>query len=220
VKGTNLSKTTRQWAAEDFLGPNAPTSLDGVTVQINGLPGSVYYISPTQINVQAPDDAAIGQVPVTVSNCAGISPAFFGQKGNGQPGMLAPAAFKVGDTQYLAALFNDGVTFVGDVGLIPGAAFRPAKSGDIITAYGVGFGAVVPPIPAGVVVSERNALPGVTIRFATVPATVTFAGLAPGAVGLYQFNFIVPDIPDGVYKINIVVGNRQSAQQFSLTVRR
>ena len=42
---------------------------------------------------------------------------------------------------------------------------------------------------------QTNALQAeVKITFAGVPALVTYAGLAPGYVGLYQFNIVVPSI--------------------------
>ena len=49
--GSNLSTTTRTWAGSDFNGPNAPTTLDGVSVKVNGKTAFVYYISPSQINI-------------------------------------------------------------------------------------------------------------------------------------------------------------------------
>ncbi|MGD0778851.1 MAG: IPT/TIG domain-containing protein, partial [Candidatus Solibacter sp.] len=56
VKGTNLSTTTRIWAASDFtgLGNNLPTNLSGVQVMVNNQPAAVYYISPTQVSFQVP----------------------------------------------------------------------------------------------------------------------------------------------------------------------
>src|SRR5438874_1006071 len=32
IKGRNLAQTTRQWTGDDFVGVNAPTTLDGVSV--------------------------------------------------------------------------------------------------------------------------------------------------------------------------------------------
>jgi hypothetical protein len=54
IKGTNLATGARLWEGKDFQGTNAPTSLDGTSVTINGKPAFVYYISGTQVNVQAP----------------------------------------------------------------------------------------------------------------------------------------------------------------------
>jgi uncharacterized protein (TIGR03437 family) len=56
---------------------------------------------------------------------------------------------------------------------------------------------VTPDIPAGEIVAGSNALASFQIYFAGVPATVTYAGLAPGFVGLYQFNVVVPNVAPG-----------------------
>ena len=56
IFGTNLSQITYTWQASDIVNGALPTSLEGVSVSINGLPAYISYISPTQINVLAPDD--------------------------------------------------------------------------------------------------------------------------------------------------------------------
>jgi len=89
--------------------------------------------------------------------------------------------------------------------LIPGVPFQPAKPGDSITAYGIGFGAVTPAIAPGVVVGGQNSIPNLTISFGATPATLTYAGLAPGNIGLYQFNITVPQVANGDYQINVIV---------------
>ena len=68
VRGVNLAPTTRTWSASDLNGDRLPTSLDGVRVLVNGKPAYVYYISPTQINALAPEDATIGSVPIEIDN--------------------------------------------------------------------------------------------------------------------------------------------------------
>src|SRR5579872_4334071 len=52
VKGANLSKAgdTRIWQSADFINGQMPTSLDGVSVTVNGKSAFIYYISPTQVN--------------------------------------------------------------------------------------------------------------------------------------------------------------------------
>jgi minor extracellular serine protease Vpr len=76
---------------------------------------------------------------------------------------------------------------------LPGS--RPALRGEYIEIYATGLGQVSrlqgdgqpkPPTSAPAI----SALPTVTIGGA--PATVTFSGLAPGAVGLFQINAMVP----------------------------
>ena len=64
IQGTNLAFDTRIWQTSDFIGNDLPTVVDGVSVTINGNPAFVEYISPTQINVQAPTDTATGMVNV------------------------------------------------------------------------------------------------------------------------------------------------------------
>jgi uncharacterized protein (TIGR03437 family) len=96
-------------------------------------------------------------------------------------------------------VFPDGVTYVLPSGAIPGVPSRPAKAGDTITLYGIGFGAVTPGTPAGQITGESNMLnqPFHFYFEPTFPGTeaaVTYAGLAPGVVGLYQFNVVIPKL--------------------------
>lgn len=60
IYGTNLSTSTRPWQASDFVGTALPTVVDGVSVTINGKSAAISYVSPSQLNVQAPTDAATG----------------------------------------------------------------------------------------------------------------------------------------------------------------
>ncbi len=218
IKGSNLAVDTRLWAGTDFQGANAPTALDTSSVSIDGHAAFVDYISGGQINAQVPADSNTGSVKITATTCAGTSSAFTGQLAAIEPGLLAPASFNIGGKQYLVALFQDGVTFVGNSGLIPGVPFAPAKPGDSITAYGIGFGSVSPTIAPGTVVSQSNSIPNFSVSFGTIPATVTYEGLAPNAVGLYQFNIVVPEVGDGDYPINVSVGVTQVPQTVYLTV--
>jgi uncharacterized protein (TIGR03437 family) len=219
IKGSNLSASTRSWGGDDFTGPNAPTSLDGVTVTINGKRAFVGYISPGQINVQAPGDSTTGSVDVAVATSSCSTATVKAEKAATAGGLLAPGAFNIGGQQYAAALFADGF-YVGATGLIPGVPFRPAKPGDNITLYGIGFGDVTPAIAPGVVVSSASNVPGLTITFGTTSATVGYAGLAPDAVGLYQFNVVVPDVPDGDHRVVVKIGGTAISQTAYLTVKR
>ena len=58
VKGSNLAPAcdTRIWQGSDFVNSQMPTSLDGVSVTVNGMAAYVYYISPTQVNILTPPD--------------------------------------------------------------------------------------------------------------------------------------------------------------------
>ncbi len=231
IKGVNLADPSDPrllqnggdgiWHAADFNGPNAPTKLDGISAKINGKDAFVYFISPTQIDVLAPADSAVGPVPITVTNCNATSSPTSVTKAALVPGMLAPEKFKVGGKQYLVALFQDNVTFVGNTGLLPGANFRPAKPGEVITAYGIGFGDVTPSFPPGVTATAANSLVNsLAILFDQTPATVQYFGIAPGNTSFYQFNIVVPDVPDGDHQINVTVGGVTVPQTLFLTVHR
>lgn len=196
IYGSALAVDTRPWATADFNGVNAPISLDGTTVTIGGQSAFVDYISPGQVNAQVPFSVAPGSQPLVVTTPSGSTTAYTVTVKALQQGLVAPPSFQVGGKQYVVATFLDGVTYVAPPNSIPGVTSRQAKPGDTIVLYGVGFGPVTPAIPAGQIVQQNNSVASpVTFSFgATAAATPSYQGLAPGAVGLYQFNVVVPTV--------------------------
>jgi uncharacterized protein (TIGR03437 family) len=72
---------------------------------------------------------------------------------------------------------------------------NPAPKGSVITVLASGLGAINPTIPPGSVAptSPPSPVTGDAGAFiGGIPATVQFAGLAPGLAGLYQLNIQVP----------------------------
>ena len=196
IYGTNLAVNRRSWGSADFQGANAPTSLDGTTVTIDGQQAFVDFISGGQVNAQVPSNVATGSQQLVVKVGAASSAAYTLTVNSTEPGMLAPSSFQIGGKQYLGALFTDGVTYVLPPGAIAGVPSRRAKAGDTIVIYGVGFGPVTPNIPAGQIVQQSNSLASsVQVFFGGTPATVTFSGLASNSIGLYQINVTVPSVP-------------------------
>jgi uncharacterized protein (TIGR03437 family) len=164
-------------------------------VTIGGQPAFIDYISPGQVNAQVPSNAGSGPQPVIVTTAAGASSPYTVTVNAEQPGLLAPSSFNMGGKQYAAALFSDGATYVLPPGAIAGLASRRAQPGDAITLYGIGFGPVTPTISAGQIVQQTNALAlPFHLFFGGTEAMVSYSGLAPNAVGLYQFNVIVPQV--------------------------
>ena len=200
IYGSNLAPDTGQWAGSDFNGNEAPTSLDGVEVLIGGQKAFVEYISSSQINAQLPSTIATGgPLPLTVMNETAASSSVNIMVNAVEPGLLAPASFQIGGKQYVVALLPDGATYILPSSAISGVASRPAQPGDTITLYGIGFGPVTPASPAGQIVSEQNQLAQpLQILFGQTPAQLTYDGLAPGFVGLYQFDVVVPQVPDNL----------------------
>lgn len=82
----------------------------------------------------------------------------------------------------------------GTANLLTGDVFvaHPAKAGETMLIYCTGLGSVTNPPQSGAPGSGQLtvATPAVTIGGAK--ATVSFSGLAPGFVGLYQINAMVP----------------------------
>jgi uncharacterized protein (TIGR03437 family) len=232
IKGTNLADPADprltaatnpgQWTSADFTGANAPTNLDGISVSIGGKPAYVWYLSPGQLNVQAPEDSATGNVQITVTNCNTTSTPFTFKKQALAPGLLAPSNYASNGTIYMVATFNSDGAYVLDTTL--GASFglksRPAKPGDLIIAYGVGFGDVTPTILPGIVVGQGNALVNpVTVSFGSTNASLVYQGLAGNFVGLYEFYITVPaGLANGDYPIVVKQNGVALPQTMSLTV--
>ena len=197
IYGSNLAPDTRGWTAADFNGNNAPTSLDGVKVDIGGQQAFVDYISPSQVNALLPSNISVGSMSqLTVTNANGASAPVNVTVNTIEPGLLAPASFKIAGNQYVVAILPDG-NYVLPAGAIAGINSRPAKPGETIVMYGIGFGPVAPPIPAGEIDTQTNQLSNsLQVLFGTTPAQLPYFGLAPGFVGLYQFNVVVPVLAD------------------------
>ena len=216
--GTNLSNSTRQWAGSDFQGSNAPKSLDGVGVKVNGKDAAVYYISPTQININTPDDAATGPVAIQVTNNGQPSNTVTVQKSTVAPAMLTTSAFLIGGKQYIAALMPDLKTFVGSPGLISGVAFQAVKPGDSIIIYALGCGPTSPATQGGVVTAATSPVSSsYELRIGGQKANVSFFGAIAGAIGLYQINAVVPNVGPGDQTIELIVDGVSNSQNLFLS---
>ena len=203
IEGANLANTFpgRTWRSDEIVDGNLPTSLDGVSVTINGKPAFVYYISPTQINVQAPADSTLGPVNAVVDNNGNASaPA------TAQLQAAAPAFFMYLGTNYAVTSLLPDYTLVADPSVVAGAV--AAKPGDTLVLWGTGFGSTNPPVAAGVAVSGAPAVviaPTVTVGGVASPVISTV--LSTGFVGLYQVTIQLPDtVPAGAVVVQASVG--------------
>ena len=193
IFGSNLDDGTNNQFSS--FGPNGEllTTLGGASVTFNGIPAPMFSAFPGQLNVQIPEglgSASSATVVVTVAGqssapqtvpLGSFSPGLFSlnQKGTGQ------GAIQIANTS----------TYAASAGSISGASSQAVKPGDFITIYCTGLGAVNnPPAPGAAAtnnpLSTTKTNPTVTIG--GEPATVSFAGLSPGYVGLYQVNAQIP----------------------------
>src|SRR4051794_8544416 len=208
IQGANLANTNpgRIWRGDEIVNGNLPTSLDGVSVMINNKPAYVYYVSPTQINVQAPSDGSVGPVTVVVTNNGSITPG-----GTAQMQTFAPAFFQYSGTTYAIATRNPDNALIANPSAIPGTV--AAKPNDVLILWGTGFGPTNPAVPAGTVVTGAPAVvtpPTITLNN-SISAPVIGAALSPGSAGLYQIAIQLPgNTPTGDVTIQASVGGFQS----------
>jgi uncharacterized protein (TIGR03437 family) len=222
IYGSNLANFTELWASSNFSGPNnayAPTVLSHSSVTIGGQSAFTEYVSPNQLDVQAPGGISTGSQQLIVTTEAGSSAPFTVNVVTDEPGLLAPPSFDIGGTPYVVALFSDNVTYVLPPGAISGVASRLAKPGDAITLYGIGFGPVNQEIPPGQVASGDTSLASaLTISIGGVSAQVPYAGLAPTFVGLDQFDVVVPNVAAGAQPVTFSLGGVAGTQSLFLSV--
>jgi trimeric autotransporter adhesin len=206
IYGTNLSPVTRPWAAADFNGNAAPASLSGVTVTVAGVPAYVSYVSPGQINAQVPGGIAAGTAAVIVANGYGTS-----DPANVTAAAVAPGLYAPSGSGYVGAF--EGGALVGSPG------YPAVQPGDVITLYGVGFGPVTPSASPGQIAAGSSTLTtALTVSIGGVSAQVSYDGLAPGFVGLYQFNLTVPAVTPGNLPVALNLGGVSGAQTLLLAV--
>jgi len=213
IFGTDLSPVTDTWT-NALVGGRLPLSLDGVTVTIEGQAAYPAYISPTQINVLAPDMGA-GTVPVVVTRPDGARAQTMALVETIQPAFFQWGAYAVATHQDFSAAVNNG--------LLPGATV-PAAPGDVIILWGTGFGPTNPAAPPGVVTpsgATYYTANDVTVTLGSTPVTVYGAALASGSAGLYQVAIQIPDsMTDGNYPVLATVAGAQSPPGVLLTVQK
>jgi uncharacterized protein (TIGR03437 family) len=154
-----------------------PAKLGDTEVQVGGAAVPLYYVSPGQINFQAPSGLA-GQSLVDVR--------IGGQSASKGVLTVVPAAPGI----FLAANSDFSVN----------STTQPAKRGEVLHIFGTGQGAVTPPVAdgeaAGTTLSKSVTMPNVFLGGQQMQ--VLFSGLAPGAAGLWQIDIAISsDGPSG-----------------------
>jgi uncharacterized protein (TIGR03437 family) len=99
-------------------------------------------------------------------------------------------------------------------GTFDGIPSHPAKPGDVMTLFGIGFG-----LPgAGMVAQQAATLSNVAFSLNQTAAQTLYAGIAPGFVGLYQFNIQAPNVAPGDYQLNATVNGMAVNQAIYVAV--
>jgi uncharacterized protein (TIGR03437 family) len=180
VLGSNLSNTTVSSSASPL-----PTVLGGSCVTVNGTVIPLFMVSSQQINAQlpltvGPTGTLIVYAPGGVSN-----PFSLNVKGTAPSVLQVPSA--PGSTILVPAVFRESSS-------LPVNLVDPVHKGDRLIIYASGLGLTDPPVDAGTVSPNPAAVvlikPVVTLGGVTCP--VTFAGLTPGQIGVYEIRVNVP----------------------------
>jgi uncharacterized protein (TIGR03437 family) len=197
------------------LVPNAGTpagvpfspSTAGVSVSFGGLTAPLFAVGANQANIQIPWELhGLTAANLTITSQTGAQNTFLVPLA-----AFAPAIFSTnqqGTGQGVVTIANS-VTFAAPAGSIDGVEARTATAGDFITVLCLGLGPVSNPPVTGAAAADASAttLNPVSVLLNGVSVPASFAGLAPGFVGVYQVNVQIPQ--------NAPVGN---AVQLAITV--
>jgi uncharacterized protein (TIGR03437 family) len=187
IYGTGFADPSvkREVIGSDLTNNALPTNLANVCVQGGNAKWGLLYVSALQINAVADPLSTSGSLPVSVITNCGLS------------NELATAPFSVtlaSETpQFFFSAGND-ISAVQAVSGVAVATATPANAGDILTAYGTGWGTTMPAAVVGSLAPYGTAdITGkYTLTVGGQTAVVSYAGLAPTFAGLYQINFTVP----------------------------
>jgi uncharacterized protein (TIGR03437 family) len=178
-----------------------PFSLHGVSATVNGVSAPLYYVSPTQIDLQIPYETGAG-------------PAVLGLNNNGQI-----ASFPIQVTATAPGLFPFAIDAIkGNLTLV-------VQQNQILTLYITGDGDVTPTLATGAT-PPFNTNPAkypaprqpLSVTIGGVSAPVGFAGIPNGVAGVTQIDMTVPaNAPLGQQPLVVTVGGVPS-QAVMLTV--
>ena len=167
-----------------------PNQMAGVSATINGITAPLYYVSPSQLNIQIPYGIPANSTAVLqVSN-------------NGQAAV---------DTFRIAAAAPGIFTFDGGAPV----PFASAARGQVVTLYITGAGAVSPAVSTGAAPASGIAIANlpkpvgaVTVTVGGATASIQFAGIPWGLVGVVQINYQVPSqAPLGAQSVIVSIGS-------------
>ncbi len=188
LRGLNLSSTMIG------TGSPLPTELAGVSIMVGGAPAPILAIAPIasgmqQINFQVPFEAASNVVEIRYQ---GSSVFAF-------PQTAAAGIFTLSDG-------TAAIQHSADYSLVTPS--NPARAGEVIIVYATGLGKVSPAVASGVAatgsapVAPQACDAGVT-PYVSV-GQISYAGLTPGFVGLYQLNIqLAETLPAGIAHFSI-----------------
>jgi len=162
-----------------------PTTLGQATLTIGGLAAPLFYSQSNQINAQLPFELTAGSSVQAVLRRVDAAAV---------PEIVALAPARPGVFSINQQGTGQGAILNAQGRLVDSAA--PAAAGQEVAVFCTGLGATQPAVRSGDAAPAAEPLarviPPPTATVGGQLARVTFAGLAPGFVGLYQVNVQIP----------------------------
>ena len=165
-----------------------PKTLGDIEVVVNGITAPITDVQPTKLRIQVPKDTPLGQADVVVrhtSNGQVVASATF------TTDVAAPGFYVIGGNAggAIVAKNPDGTDNTPQ---------NPVKRGDVLSLFGTGLGLVANQPEDGAAPSEKADAPDsiqnliFTNRVTDLKGTIKYFGLAPGQVGTFQLDLVVP----------------------------
>jgi uncharacterized protein (TIGR03437 family) len=166
-----------------------PQYLAGFQALINGNIAPLFYVSPTQVNVQIPYETLPGTATLQIGNSYQNATAYRFQVAAAAPGIF---------------VFADG-------SLLPA---NSGSRGQTLSLYLTGAGALTPAATTGSTPTSR-AIPvpsqAVTVTVGGVPVTPVYIGVPSWSVGVVQINFTIPaSVAVGPQPVVVTIGGAPS----------
>jgi uncharacterized protein (TIGR03437 family) len=177
IFGTDLASTSL-----GATGATLPTTIGNTSVTFNGIAAPLYYVSSGQINAQLPFEVGAGSVTVQVKLGSQVSASQ-----TISVDAFSPGIFTIDSAGTGAILHASNYLVV--------SSSAPAQPGEYILIFATGLGSLRTPVPSGAPAPSNPAAETVTapiVAIGGISSQVSFSGLAPGFVGLYQVNAQVP----------------------------
>jgi len=182
-----------------------PTQVLTTSMTVNGTPTPLFYVSPTQLVAQMPWEIQPSVATVIVKNGSSTSNAV---------AILIPS---YATPQINVFGNNRAVVTHSDYSIVSSQA--PAKPGETLVLWFTGGG----PVDASGKLTTGDRSPAglswVTGQYAITvggveATTINYVGLTPGAIGLYQANFVMPSVPAGDRAVQISILGQASNSPF------
>ena len=203
--GLGPSDLIQNQPGTQFGGSQFATELGGTKVSVNGIAAPILYTSSTQVAAIVPYAISGTTTQVTVTYQGQASDAFTVPVAPSAPSFFTSNQTGAGQAAAINAV--DGTV---------NAAANPVKIGGYISLYATGEGQTNPASVDGKIAGPTSAHPilPVSVTVDGIPATVQYAGSAPGLVaGLMQVNVEIPSgvQPGGYVPVVLQVGDHSSS---------